>query len=79
MTVAARRRASTRRNPAGLTNRELDVLGLMGDGLTNAELADRLFISPKTVDHHVSAILAKLHVGNRRDAVRRGRADHIIE
>jgi DNA-binding CsgD family transcriptional regulator/tetratricopeptide (TPR) repeat protein len=77
--VAARRRASTRRNPAGLTNRELDVLRLMGENLTNAELAERLFISPKTVDHHVSAVLAKLQVANRRDAVRRGRADLIID
>jgi DNA-binding CsgD family transcriptional regulator/tetratricopeptide (TPR) repeat protein len=77
--VPARRRASTRQNPAGLTNRELDVLRLMGESLTNAELAERLFISPKTVDHHVSAVLAKLEVGNRRDAVRRGRAEHIIE
>jgi DNA-binding CsgD family transcriptional regulator/tetratricopeptide (TPR) repeat protein len=77
--VPARRRSTTRQNPAGLTNRELEVLGLMAEGLTNAELAERLYISPKTVDHHVSAVLAKLQVPNRRDAVRRGRADQIID
>jgi DNA-binding CsgD family transcriptional regulator/tetratricopeptide (TPR) repeat protein len=68
--VPARRRQSTRANVAGLTAREVEVLALVADGLTNAELARRLFISPKTVDHHVSAILTKLGVSNRRDAAR---------
>ena len=71
--VPARRRAATLANPAGLTARQVDVLRLLDDGLTNAELADRLFLSVKTVDHHVSAILAKLEVNKRRDAVRRAR------
>jgi DNA-binding CsgD family transcriptional regulator/tetratricopeptide (TPR) repeat protein len=62
-------RPATRANPAGLTARELDVLALLGEGLRNAEIADRLVVSPKTVDHHVSSILTKLAVGNRRDAV----------
>lgn len=67
------KRATTRANPAGLTARQVEVLRLLGDGLTNAELAQRLFLSVKTVDHHVSAILTKLEVAGRRDAVRRGR------
>jgi DNA-binding CsgD family transcriptional regulator len=71
--VPARRRSATLANPAGLTARQVDVLRLLGDGLTNAELADRLFLSVKTVDHHVSAILAKLEVNKRREAVRRAR------
>jgi DNA-binding CsgD family transcriptional regulator len=71
--VPARRRSATLANPAGLTARQVDVLRLLDDGLTNAELADRLFLSVKTVDHHVSAILAKLEVNKRRDAVRRAR------
>jgi len=56
-------------NPANLTPRELEVLALLGDGLTNAEIAERLFLSEKTVAHHVSAILRKLGVANRVQAV----------
>lgn len=70
--VPQRRRRSTMANAAGLTARQVDVLELLRDGLTNAELADRLFISAKTADHHVSAILSKLGVASRRDAVRAG-------
>jgi len=72
-TVPAPRRGTTLANPAGLTTRQVEVLRLLEDGLTNAELAERLFISVKTVDHHVSAILTKLDVTRRRDAVRRAR------
>jgi DNA-binding NarL/FixJ family response regulator len=71
--VPARRRSATLANPAGLTARQVEVLRLLDDGMTNTELADRLFLSVKTVDHHVSAILAKLEVSKRRDAVRRAR------
>ena len=71
--VPARRRSTTLANPAGLTSRQIEVLRLIGEGLTNAELADRLYLSAKTVDHHVSAILTKLDVPGRRDAIRRGR------
>ena len=62
-------RPSTKVNPAGLTNRQIEVLALLADGLSNAEIADRLFISPKTVNHHVSAILAKLDARTRAEAV----------
>jgi DNA-binding NarL/FixJ family response regulator len=61
-------RRSTRRNPAGLTARELEVLGLLVEGLRNADIADRLFLSRRTVDHHVSAILRKLGVETRGQA-----------
>lgn len=62
-------RASTRGNPAGLTTREVDVLRLLVHGHTNAELARRLHVSAKTVDHHVSSILSKLEARSRTEAV----------
>ncbi|WP_036435744.1 AAA family ATPase [Mycobacterium sp. URHB0044] len=76
--VPARRRTTTLSNPAGLTRRQVEVLRRLDDGLTNAELAAQLYLSAKTVDHHVSAILGKLAVANRREAVRRGRELGII-
>jgi DNA-binding CsgD family transcriptional regulator/tetratricopeptide (TPR) repeat protein len=68
--LPSRPRPRTRANPAGLTDRQLEVLGLLAEGLTNAEIADRLVVSVRTVDHHVAAILAKLNVGSRREAAR---------
>jgi DNA-binding CsgD family transcriptional regulator/tetratricopeptide (TPR) repeat protein len=62
-------RETTRSNPANLTERELEVLPLLQDGLQNKEIADLLFISAKTVDHHISAILFKLDVNSRAKAV----------
>ena len=67
------RSAATRANPAGLTERQLDVLALLVDGLTNAEIAARLVISPRTADHHVSAILDKLEVRTRKEAAAQAR------
>jgi DNA-binding CsgD family transcriptional regulator len=63
-------RASTRANPAGLTTREVEVLGLLAEGLRNAEIAERLYLTPKTVRHHVSSILGKLGVETRIEAAR---------
>ena len=61
-------RAETQSHPAGLTQRQADVLKLVAEGMTNTEIADRLFVSAKTVDHHVSAILMKLEVTSRHEA-----------
>ncbi len=61
-------RPATGRNPAGLTEREMEVLALVARGFRNAEIAQRLVVSVKTVDHHVSAILRKLGVGTRGQA-----------
>lgn len=69
-------RGATRENPAGLTRRQLQVLELMGDGLSNQAIARRLHISPKTVEHHVSAVLAKLDVRSRTEAALR--AEEIV-
>jgi len=61
-------RAGTPANPAGLTERQLAVLELVSEGMTNAEIADRLVVSVRTVDHHVAAVLGKLGVRSRREA-----------
>jgi DNA-binding CsgD family transcriptional regulator len=66
--IPAGARSSTRADPAGLTRREREVLELVCAGHTNDEISGRLFISVKTVDHHVSAVLAKLGVPTRRVA-----------
>jgi DNA-binding CsgD family transcriptional regulator len=61
----------TRHNPAGLTQRQLEVLQLLGQSLTNAEIAERLVLSVRTVDAHVAAVLAKLGLHSRREAAAR--------
>jgi DNA-binding NarL/FixJ family response regulator len=60
-------RPATRANPRGLTEREWEIARLLALGLSNAEIADRLVVSPKTVGHHVSAVLAKLSVRRRAE------------
>ena len=61
----------TRSNPAGLTARQVDVLRLLGQGYTNAQIASELVISVRTVDSHVAAVLDKLGAATRRDAAAR--------
>jgi len=63
-------RNASRRNSYGLTARQMDVLGLIVEGCSNAEIAERLFLSPHTVSHHVSTILNKLGVRSRAEAGR---------
>jgi DNA-binding CsgD family transcriptional regulator len=64
---------STRDNPARLTGRQVEVVRLLAGGLTNPAIAARLVLSVRTVDAHVAAVLDKLGVTTRRDAVARAR------
>jgi predicted ATPase len=71
-------RASTRANLAGLTRRQMDVLRLVDQGRSNAEIAEALFVSPKTIDHHISAILDKLDARSRGEAAAAARRTGLI-
>jgi DNA-binding NarL/FixJ family response regulator len=62
-------RPSTQTNPHQLTAREVEVLQLLCEGLKNSEIAERLFRSVRTIDHHLAAIFAKLEVTSRLEAV----------
>jgi DNA-binding CsgD family transcriptional regulator len=66
--------ADTRENPAGLTERQLEVLRLLARGLTNNEIASQLVLSVRTVDRHVAEILGKLGVTSRRQVTARAEA-----
>ena len=66
-------RAATRENRAGLTGRQMDVLRLLAAGLTNPQIAAELVLSPKTVEHHVAAVLAKLGARSRAEAIAQAR------
>ena len=72
-------RRATRENPAGLTRRETEVLALLVEGSRNAEIAARLFLSERTVHHHVSSILKKLSVRSRGQAVAEAARLGIVE
>ena len=56
------------RGAGALTKRETEVLGLLAEGLSNKAIAERLFLSPKTVEHHVHRVLLKLELGSRAEA-----------
>jgi DNA-binding CsgD family transcriptional regulator/tetratricopeptide (TPR) repeat protein len=70
-------RESTRSNPSQLTPRELEVLELVAQGFSDAEIAKRLFLSKRTVHHHVSAILRKLGVNTRAQAAAQFRQSQV--
>ena len=71
--------AGTRANAAGLTRRQVEVLALLGEGLSNSEIARRLCISAKTAEHHVSAIMARLEAPTRQVAAAAARARGLLK
>lgn len=76
--IARGPRRSTRANRAGLTERQMEVLQLIERGLSNKRIAEHLAISPKTVDHHVSAVLGKLEAVSRGEATAAARDSGLI-
>ncbi|WP_062311408.1 ATP-binding protein [Demequina rhizosphaerae] len=74
-----RPRASARTRPGQLTARELDVLTLLARGLSNPEIAETLVVSPRTVEHHVSAVLRKLDEPTRGRAVATALRDGVLD
>ncbi|MBN9222971.1 MAG: helix-turn-helix transcriptional regulator [Mesorhizobium sp.] len=76
--IARGPRSTTRANSAGLTRRQMEVLQLIERGLSNKRIAEHLAISPKTVDHHVSAVLGKLEAGSRGQATAAARDSGLI-
>ena len=76
--IARGPRPSTRANPAGLTRRQMEVLALLAEQLTYAEIARRLFVSKKTVEHHVGAILVRLSAASSKEAVELARTRGLL-
>nr|WP_250889094.1 AAA family ATPase [Mesorhizobium sp. dw_380] len=76
--IARGPRRTTRANGAGLTQRQMEVLQLIERGLSNKRIAEHLAISPKTVDHHVSAVLGKLDAISRGEATAAARDSGLI-
>jgi len=72
-------RKTTRENLAGLTNRQIEVLHLVSKGLSNNEIGNRLYISAKTVDHHISTILSKLNIHSRYEAAAYLQSNSMLE
>jgi DNA-binding CsgD family transcriptional regulator/tetratricopeptide (TPR) repeat protein len=72
-------RAATQRNPRGLTAREAEVLALLCQGLRNSQIAERLFRSVRTVEHHVDSILGKLEARSRAEVARIAREEGLLD
>ena len=71
--------AKTRASPAGLTRRQSEVLALLIKGQSNGQIARRLNISPKTAEHHVAAIMARLEITTRRDVIHAARNRGLLD
>ncbi len=69
VSVPRGKKRETKRHDAGLTARQAEVLQLLDEGLSNFEIADRLFLSTRTVEHHVGAVMSKLNASTRQEAV----------
>jgi DNA-binding CsgD family transcriptional regulator len=71
-------RPATRENPFGLTAREMEVLSCLAEGLSNNAIAQKLSLSPRTVEHHIASILQKMGVGSRNEAVALSLKDKLL-
>ena len=78
VSVSRAKKRETRRHGAGLTARQAEVLQLLDEDLSNIEIADRLFVSSRTIEHHVSAVLAKLEASTREEAVTQAHAEGLL-
>jgi DNA-binding CsgD family transcriptional regulator len=70
--------ANAREHPQGLTPREVEVLQLLAHGASNADIADKISRSERTVEHHVSALFLKLNVKSRNEAIAIARQQHLL-
>jgi len=61
-------RQSTKENPSGLTGRQMEILDLVANGLSNSEIGNKLYISNRTVENHISTIFSKLNIHTRTEA-----------
>ena len=61
-------RQSTKENPSGLTERQMEILKLVANGLSNSEIGNKLYISTRTVENHISTIFSKLNIHSRVEA-----------
>jgi DNA-binding NarL/FixJ family response regulator len=70
--------STTSEHPGGLTSREIEVLTLVAEGLTNAQVAKELFLSPRTIQRHLSSIYHKIGVSSRAAATRFALEHHLL-
>lgn len=77
--IGGTKEAAPQQNPGGLTERELSILKLVAEGLSNLDIASKLYVTEQTVKFHLSNIYRKLGVGNRTEATRYAYRNNLID